>query len=97
VAAEAEVQRCIGVLMQLARDLVDGVVTPEELEGPAVEQCRALFANVAGPGDVLWDVQVGVARKVVALGGMSYDEICEWASVLAPAEESVTDQVVVDA
>lgn len=83
----ADIERCVGSLMQLARDLVDGKITPAEVEGPAVDQCRELFAHVAGPRDPLWELQVAVARKVIGLDGIPVAELAEWVAVLGGDDE----------
>lgn len=82
----AEIERCVGVLMQLARDLVDGRITPADVEGPAVAQCEALFGTVAAPGDPLWELQCRVARGVLAAGGVPANELAEWVAVTRLAE-----------
>lgn len=81
-----DVQRCIMAVMQVAKDLAEGRVTPAEVEGPAVAQCEALFARVAGVGDPLWELQCDVARRVLAAGGVPANELAEWLAVTRLAE-----------
>lgn len=65
----------------IARDAAEGRLAPTDLEATAVAECRALFGAVAGPGDPLWDLQVGVARQVLSLDGVPADELAEWLAV----------------
>jgi len=51
------------------------------LQEQAVAECRELFGTVAGPGDALWELQVKVARDVLAQKGISADELTEWLAV----------------
>lgn len=44
-------------------------------------ECRELFGTVAGPGDALWELQVEVARAVLAQKGIPADELSEWFAV----------------
>ncbi|QPG72132.1 flagellar hook-length control protein [Mycolicibacterium mucogenicum DSM 44124] len=72
--------------MQMARDLVDGRITPADVEGPAVAQCEQLFGTVSAPGDPLWELQCRVARGVLAAGGIPANELAEWLAVTRLAE-----------
>lgn len=81
-----DVQRAIKAVMGVAKDLAEGRVSPADVQGPAVAQCRALFAVVAGPDDPLWELQVEVARGVLALDGIPVDELAEWLAVTRAAQ-----------
>ncbi|MDX1880087.1 flagellar hook-length control protein [Mycolicibacterium sp. 141076] len=81
-----DTKRAIAAVMQVAEDLAAGRITAAEVEGPAVEQCRALFERVAGPGDALWDLQCQVARKVLGMGGIPANELAEWVAVMRRCE-----------
>lgn len=43
-----DTQRAIMAVMQVAKDLAEGRLSPADVEGPAVEQCQELFGRVAG-------------------------------------------------
>ena len=47
----------------------------------AADECRDLFGVVDGPNDALWSLHVGIARQVLALGGVPADELSEWIAV----------------
>lgn len=66
----------------VARDIADGKLSPSALADQAVAELRELFAEVIGPDDPAWPVQVDVARQVLGLGGISADELSEWAAVM---------------
>jgi hypothetical protein len=67
--------------MSVARDLAEGRLSAAELDAAAAGECRELFGTVAGPADALWPVHLDVARQVLALGGVSADELSEWLAV----------------
>jgi hypothetical protein len=79
----------IKAAMAVARDLAEGRTTPAQLEAAAADRARQLFGRVVGAGDPLWELQVDVARQVLALGGVRPDELDEWASALRTGEEPV--------
>jgi hypothetical protein len=81
-----DVQRAITAVMRVAKDLAAGRVSPADIQGPAVAQCRELFATVSGPDDPLWELQVGVARGVLAADGIPVDELAEWLAVTRAAQ-----------
>ena len=54
----------------VARDAAEGRLNPAALQEQAVAECRELFGTVAGPGDALWEIQVEVARAVLAQKGI---------------------------
>jgi hypothetical protein len=67
--------------MSVADDIADGKLSPAALDAMALEECRQLFGKVAGPEDVLWDLQLEVARGVLAAGGIPANELSEWLGV----------------
>ena len=71
----------ISAAMGLAEDIADGKLTPAALEARAVAECRELVGTVVGPGDPCWDLQLDVARQVLALDGIPVEELSEWLAV----------------
>ena len=65
----------------VARDAAECRLSPAALQEQAVAECRELFGPVAGPGDALWELQVKVARDVLAQKGISANELTEWLAV----------------
>ena len=65
----------------VARDAAEGRLSSAALQEQAVAECRELFGTVAGPGDALWELQVEVARAVLAQKGIPADELSEWLAV----------------
>ena len=64
--------------MSVATDITEGRLVPETLDKQVLEECRKLFGFVDGPGDPLWELQVEVARGVLALDGIPVNELAEW-------------------
>lgn len=72
-------------------DIESGKLTdPDDYEQRAVERARSMFGTVAGPGDPLWPLHLDVARQVLEAGGLSADELAEWATVLRRREQRVS-------
>lgn len=65
----------------VARDVADGKLNPADLEAQAVAELQQLVGQVVGPGDPIWELQVQIARGVLALGGVPADELAEWLAV----------------
>lgn len=65
----------------VARDVSDGKLDPATLEQQLVTELCELFGTVVGAGDPLWDLQIDVARGVLAAGGIEANELSEWAAV----------------
>lgn len=65
----------------MARDLAEGKITSDQLEGYADQCCRDVVGIVVGPDDVLWPLQVEICRAVLAARGLSPDELVEWLAV----------------
>jgi hypothetical protein len=76
--------------MSVARDAAEGRLDPADVEQAAATEAAALFATVVGPADPLWATQVAVARRVLALGGVSTDELREWVAVSQPETDPQT-------
>ncbi|ANE80147.1 flagellar hook-length control protein [Mycobacterium adipatum] len=65
----------------IARDVADGRLTPADMEAQLQTELRALVGTVVGEGDPLFDLQVEIARGVLAVGGIPVDELAEWLAV----------------
>jgi hypothetical protein len=72
--------------MGLAKDVAEGRLAVDDLEQQAVSELRALVGDVRGPGDSAWELQVQIARGVLALGGIALTEVLEWAAVMRRRE-----------
>lgn len=68
--------------MSVAQDAAEGKLDPSTLDAALADEMRQQFADVVGQDDSLWPVQLDVARGVIALGGISADELSEWAAAL---------------
>lgn len=71
----------ISAAMGLAEDVAQGRLAPADLEAQAVAELQALVGTVVGEGDPVWDLQVQIARGVLAAGGIPATELQEWAAV----------------
>jgi len=76
----------IKAAMSVARDLAEGQLSPAQMAAELEAHCRELFGQVIGPDDPLWELQVRVARGVLALGGIPANEIAEWLAVIRATE-----------
>jgi len=74
----------IKAAMSLARDLAEHRLAVADLEATAATEAASLFSTVVGPSDPVWPTQLAVARRVLALGGVSADELREWLAVAQP-------------
>jgi hypothetical protein len=54
--------QAVKAAMSVATDITEGRLNPADLDRVALDECRALFGRVVGPGDPLWELQVEVAR-----------------------------------
>lgn len=70
----------ISAAMGLAEDVAEGRLNPAALADRAAVECQRLFGTVREDSPV-WQLQVAVAREVVALGGVPADELAEWSAV----------------
>lgn len=78
----------VSAAMAVAEDVASGKLSPADLERQAVAELRELLGTVTGPGDPLWSLQVDVARRVLAAGGVPADELAEWAAVARSREQA---------
>lgn len=77
----------VDAAMSVAQDIATGGLDAGQLDAAVAAECRVLFGRVEGPGDALWDLQVDVARQVLAVGGgIGADELAEWVAVTRQAE-----------
>jgi hypothetical protein len=83
-------REAVKAALSVADDITDGRLSPEELDQAALEECRALFGTVVGPGDPLWDLHLQVARGVLARAGIPAGELSEWLAV-AKTQPTVTE------
>ncbi|SON63377.1 hypothetical protein MSIMFI_04907 [Mycobacterium simulans] len=87
-------QDIIKAAMSIAKDVTaaaeQGRFDPADLNAELVVTCRELFGTVAGEGDPLWPLHVDIARQVLALDGVSADELSEWLAVLQRRAEGDT-------
>jgi hypothetical protein len=77
----------IKAAMSIATDVADGKLAPADLEAVAVAELTELFAEVVGPDNPVWPLQLQVARGILAAGGIPADELSEWAAVQRASEE----------
>lgn len=82
----APVQAAIKAAMSVAGDIAEGRLPVSQLDAVVADECRALFGAVVGPDDALWALQVDVARRVLAAGGVPARELAEWLTVQRQAE-----------
>lgn len=68
--------------MAVAQDAAEGKLDPSTLDAALADELREAFGDVVGGDDRLWQLQLDVARRVIALGGISADELSEWAAAL---------------
>jgi hypothetical protein len=71
----------VDAAMSVAQDIAEGRLAPPDLEQQAVADLRALAGQVIGPDDPVWELQVEIARGVLAAGGIAADELSEWLAV----------------
>lgn len=67
--------------MGIADDAAQGRLAPATLEAQLETELRELVGVVVGEGDPLFDLQVDIARGVLAVGGVPTDELAEWLAV----------------
>ncbi|GAA1462703.1 flagellar hook-length control protein [Williamsia maris] len=75
--------------MDLASDVTEGRLDPDELAAEFAAEARDLFGGVLGPGDPLWELQLDVTREVLGVGGIGADELSEWLAVARRRAEAV--------
>lgn len=79
-------KRGVDAALSVAEDIADGRLQPSQLDGEVASLCREMFAHVIGADDPLWELQVEVARGVLAVGGVPANELAEWLAVTRQAE-----------
>ncbi|PBD11477.1 flagellar hook-length control protein [Mycobacterium avium subsp. hominissuis] len=72
----------ISAAMSVADDVAQNKLDPSSLDDALADELRRLFGDVVGEDDSLWPLQLDVARRVIALGGIGPDELSEWAAAL---------------
>lgn len=80
--------------MALADDAAQGRLNPAQLEAQARDEVLAIAGEIVGEGDPLWEVQLGIARGVLAAGGIPTDELSEWLAVARHSAGEPVDQPV---
>lgn len=70
----------------VGRDVAEGKLAPAALDAAVADECRDLFGTVIGPADPLWPLHLDTARQVLALGGLSVNELGEWLAVARSRE-----------
>lgn len=76
----------IKAALSIADEIADGRLDPAEIEAATTAECRKLVAQVIGPGDPLWELQLEVARGVLAVAGLPAFELAEWLAVQRATE-----------
>lgn len=82
----------INAAMSVADDVAQNKLDPSSLDAALADELRRLFGDVAEQDDSLWSLQCAVARQVIALGGISPDELAEWAAALRHREAEPPDE-----
>ncbi len=80
------IEDVIRAAASVGRDAAEGKLAPAALDAAVADECRDLFGTVVGPADPLWPVQLDVTRQVLALGGVSVNELGEWLAVARSRE-----------
>lgn len=91
----------IDAAMSVAEDVVESRLDPTQLNQAVADECKALFGTVIGDDDPLWPLHIDVARQVLAVGGLSADELSEWLAVARsragePLSASQPEQPAID-
>ncbi|MCV7377947.1 hypothetical protein BST11_21050 [Mycobacterium alsense] len=71
----------IDAAMSVAEDVAESRLDPTQLNQAVADECKASFGSVVGEDDPLWPLHIDVARQVLAVGGLSADELSEWLAV----------------
>ncbi len=73
----------IAAAMSVAEDVAESRLDPAALDQAVADQCRQLFGEVVGEGGdpTLWPFHIDVCRQVLAVGGLTADELSEWLAV----------------
>ncbi|GAT09367.1 flagellar hook-length control protein [Mycolicibacterium novocastrense] len=86
----------INAAMSVADDVAQNKLDPSSLDAALADELRRLFGDVAEQDDSLWSLQCDVARQVIALGGISPDELAEWAAALRHRDPEPSDECDAD-
>ena len=88
----------IGAAMSVAKDLAEGRLSTDQLQAETADVCRALVGTVVGPDDAsgLWELQLEIARGILAVRGIPADELVEWLAV-ARRGATVDTEIQIDA
>jgi hypothetical protein len=91
----------IDAAMSVAEDVAESRLDPMQLNQAIADECRELFGTVVGDGDPLWPLHIDVARQVLAVGGLSADELSEWLAVARsrtgePVSAPETSELAID-
>jgi hypothetical protein len=89
----APVQAAIKAAMSVAKDVAEGRLSPAQLEQAAVEEMSREFGTVGGPDHPAADLQLDVARQILAAGRIPADELAEWLAVTRSREASQTTPI----
>lgn len=79
-------RQAVDAAVSVAEDIAAGRISPAELDAIVMREARAAAFTVVGPDDPLWELQVEVARGVLALDGIPVDELAEWLAVTRSAQ-----------
>lgn len=78
--------------MSIAQNAAEGNLDPASLDAALANELRQAFGDVVGQDDPLWPLQLDVARRVIARGGISADELSEWAAALRHRDAEPSDE-----
>lgn len=87
----------IGAVMSVAKDLAEGRLSTDDLQAEVAEACRGLVGTVVGPGDELWDLQLEIARGILAARGIPSAELVEWLACARRGDQDDAVQTLVQA
>jgi hypothetical protein len=73
---------CVNAASDMLAEVEANTLDPAKIEDRAVSACRELFGLVGnGPADLLWSLHEATTRQFLGAGGLSADELAEWAAV----------------
>lgn len=95
--SKSAVTVAVEAIMDLAKDVAEGRVSPADLDREAAAKTLELYRIVDGPADPIWPIQVEIARQVMARGGIPLEEMQQWVAVaMSRANVSAGENVQVD-
>jgi hypothetical protein len=74
-------QNAIKAAMSVAREVAEGHLDPDALDTEFAAAAREQLGRVIGPSDDQWELQLDIARAVLAAGGIPTAELAEWLAV----------------